>query len=91
VASRRCRPPAARPSDIASTAAAANRALYLIALSCTVHDPRTRAYIQRRTRQDRTKREILRCLKRYIARELYKILTRPQTPAAGPNDLPVAA
>jgi transposase len=69
----------------------ANRALYLIALFRTVHDPRTRAYVQRRTRQGRTKREILRCLKRYIARELYKILTRPQTPATQPNDLPATA
>jgi transposase len=69
----------------------ANRALYMIALSRTVHDPHTRAYIQRRTRQGRTKREILRCLKRYIARELYKILTRPQTPTTRPNDLPAAA
>jgi hypothetical protein len=50
----------------------ANRALYLIALSRTIHDPRTRAYLQRRTHQGRTKREILRRLKRYIARELYK-------------------
>jgi transposase len=69
----------------------ANRALYLIALSRSIHDLRTRAYLQRRACQGRTKRQILRCIKRYIARKLYKILTRPQTPAAQPNDLPTAA
>ena len=35
------------------------------------HDPRTRDYVARRTTQGRTKKEIIRCLKRYIARELY--------------------
>jgi transposase len=33
--------------------------------------PRTRAYVERRTKEGRTKREIIRCLKRYIAREIY--------------------
>jgi len=35
---------------------------------------RTRAYAQRRTAQGKTKTEIIRCLKRYIARELYHAL-----------------
>jgi transposase len=35
---------------------------------------RTRAYAQRRTAEGKTKREIIRCLKRYIARELYHAL-----------------
>ncbi|MCW2913746.1 MAG: hypothetical protein JWN52_1814, partial [Actinomycetia bacterium] len=34
---------------------------------------------------------IIRCLKRYIARELYKILTSPKTKARQKNDLPAAA
>ena len=34
-------------------------------------DPRTRAYAQRRTTEGMSKPEIIRCLKRYIAREVY--------------------
>jgi hypothetical protein len=34
-------------------------------------DPRTRTYVQRRTKQGKDKKEIIRCLKRYIAREIY--------------------
>jgi hypothetical protein len=34
-------------------------------------DPRTRAYVERRTKEGRTKKEIMRCLKRYVAREIY--------------------
>jgi transposase len=53
------------------------------ALNCAIHTiamtrmrccPRTRAYIARRTAQGKTTREIRRCLKRYIARELYRAL-----------------
>ncbi|GAA5342498.1 hypothetical protein KACC15558_35400 [Brevibacterium ammoniilyticum] len=33
--------------------------------------PRTRAYVERQTVEGRTLREILRCLKRYLAREIY--------------------
>jgi transposase len=52
----------------------ANRALYLIAvcrLSCC---PRTRDYATRRAREGKSQREIIRCLKRYIAREVYNTL-----------------
>jgi transposase len=38
-------------------------------------DERTRNYVDKRTAEGKTKREIIRCLKRYIARELYPILT----------------
>jgi transposase len=69
----------------------ANRALYVIALSRIAHDTRTRGYMQRRTSEGLSKKEIIRCLKRYIARELYKILTRPKTHAPSGNDLPAAA
>ncbi len=54
---------------------AANRALYTIALCRLHHDPRTRAYAERRTRQGLTKKEIIRCLKRYIVREIHKAIT----------------
>jgi hypothetical protein len=36
--------------------------------------PRTRAYVARRTAEGLSKREIIRCLKRYIAREVYQAL-----------------
>lgn len=52
----------------------ANRALWRIALGGMSHDPRTRAYVERRTHDGKTKREIIRCPKRYIAREIYPIL-----------------
>jgi hypothetical protein len=38
---------------------------------------RTRAYVQRRTKQGLGKKEIIRCLKRYIAREIFRVLTPP--------------
>lgn len=51
-----------------------NRALHVVALSRCRHDQRTRAYIERRRAQGKTDREIRRCLKRYIARQLYRQL-----------------
>jgi transposase len=46
--------------------------------------PRTRAYVARRTAEGKTRREIRRCLKRYIARELYRHLTRSMKPLTSP-------
>jgi hypothetical protein len=41
-------------------------------------DPATRAYAQRRRAQGKTNREIKRCLVRYVARQLYRLLeTQP--------------
>jgi hypothetical protein len=37
-------------------------------------DERTRAYAARRTSEGLSKREIIRCLKRYVAREVYEVL-----------------
>ncbi|HDH25464.1 MAG TPA: IS110 family transposase [Actinobacteria bacterium] len=51
-----------------------NSALHIIAIQRQQHDPRTRAYIDKRRAEGKTDREIRRCLKRYIARELYRIL-----------------
>jgi transposase len=51
-----------------------NRALYLLAVGRMGRDPATKAYVQRRTAEGRTKPEIIRCLKRYIARELDPVL-----------------
>jgi transposase len=45
-------------------------------------DERTREYVARRTAE--SKREILQCLKRYVAREVYRILATPGTlPSSG--------
>ena len=53
----------------------ANAALYRVVLSRLRWDPRTRAYMERRTKDGLSKKEIIRCLKRYVARELYQIIT----------------
>jgi transposase len=64
----------------------ANRALHLLAVRRLAWDPRTRAYAARRTAQGKTKPEILRCLKRYLARELYPLLTGlPSTSLEAPS------
>lgn len=56
----------------------ANRALHVIAMHRMRTDPRTIAYAERRRSQGLSDREIRRCLKRYIAREVYRLLTHPQ-------------
>lgn len=53
---------------------AANTALHTIALSRLRWDPRTRTYLARRRTEGLTKPEAMRCLKRYIAREVYRKL-----------------
>jgi transposase len=63
----------------------ANAALYRIVLTRLRHDPRTRAYAERRTAEGLSKKEIIRCLKRYVAREVYDALTHTR------NDLELAA
>ncbi|OUZ09054.1 IS110 family transposase [Aeromicrobium sp. PE09-221] len=54
-----------------------NRALHTIALSRQHYHQATRDYTARRTSEGKTPREIKRCLKRYIARDLYRILENP--------------
>jgi transposase len=56
----------------------ANSALWRIVVTRMAHDPRTRHYIQRRMKQGLTKKEAFRCLKRYIAREVYNHLPQHQ-------------
>ena len=46
----------------------------MIAVCRVSRDERTRAYVARRTAEGKSKKEIIRCLKRYIAREIYRIL-----------------
>jgi transposase len=58
---------------------AANSALYIVAIvRMRRHEP-TVAYVERRSAEGRTKREIIRCLKRYIAREIYANLPQINT------------
>jgi transposase len=54
-----------------------NRALHTIALTRQRYHQPTRDYTARRTREGKTPREIKRCLKRYIARDLYRLLENP--------------
>jgi transposase len=51
-----------------------NRALHTILLSRRTHDPATIAYLQRRQQEGKSSREAIRCLKRYLARNLYRHL-----------------
>jgi transposase len=48
----------------------ANSALYIVTIVRMRHHEPTRAYVERRTNEGLNKREIIRCLKRYIAREI---------------------
>jgi transposase len=52
----------------------ANAAIYRVVLCRMRWDPRTRDYVQRRTTEGLSKKEIIRCLKRYLVRELYNDL-----------------
>ena len=56
----------------------ANSALWHIVLTRMVYDPRTTEYIDRRRTEGLTKKEAVRCLKRYVAREVYGLLPREQ-------------
>lgn len=52
----------------------ANSALWTIVRTRMVHHAPTRAYVERRTTEGLSKREIMRCLKRYVARELFPLI-----------------
>lgn len=63
---------------------AANAALYRIVICRLRWDPRTRAYVERRTKEGKSKKHIIRCLKRYIAREVYTAIQTDLTPTNTP-------
>jgi transposase len=65
----------------------ANSALYTIVVARLRWNDRTRDYIARRQSEGKTRREAIRCLKRYVAREIYQIITTP----TGPNATPLLA
>lgn len=55
----------------------ANNALWRIVMVRLTCDPDTQTYRDRRRAEGRSDREIIRCLKRYVAREIYRLLTNP--------------
>ena len=55
---------------------AANSALHIIAIARLRTDPRTKAYVARRIAEGHSKLEAIRCLKRYIAREVFSLITQ---------------
>ena len=63
----------------------ANNALFTMVLVRMRHDPRTRAYVARRRAEGKSTKEIIRCLKRFVAREVFQAITNP------PHDLPRGA
>jgi transposase len=56
----------------------ANSALHTIVLARLRWDQRTRDYVDRRVTEGKTRREAIRCLKRYVAREIYHLITSPR-------------
>jgi transposase len=66
-----------------------NRALHIIALSRARTDPATRAYLDRRHSEGKTKREAIRCLKRHLARRIWRLLYTAQSPPALPPTRPI--
>lgn len=62
---------------------ALNKALHTVAKTRMIHDEKTREYVEKRTAEGRTYREIRRCIKRYLARTVYRILnSKIETPTA---------
>ncbi|MFD1658733.1 transposase [Streptomyces caeni] len=70
---------------------AANNALHTIVLTRMRFDERTRAYAERRTEQGLSKKDIMRCLERFVAREVYRALTSTPTEGITRTDLTPAA
>jgi transposase len=70
---------------------AANSALYIVTIVRMRRHQPTRDYVERRTAEGLTKREIIRCLKRYIAREIYNNLPRVNDEHAASDSLRTAA
>jgi transposase len=54
-----------------------NRAIHMILVNRRRWDPATIAYIERRVQEGKTRREANRCLKRYLARRLFRLLESP--------------
>ncbi|MCA1700607.1 MAG: IS110 family transposase [Actinobacteria bacterium] len=64
-----------------------NRALHVIAITRARIDPATKAYLERKEAEGKTKKGALRCLKRHLARRFYHLL---ELPTDSPNPSPTA-
>ena len=62
-----------------------NRALHIIALSRARTDPETRSYLDRKHAEGKTRLEAIRCLKRHLARRIWRLLYTTTTPGAPPE------
>ncbi|MEZ5371659.1 MAG: IS110 family transposase [Microthrixaceae bacterium] len=62
----------------------ANASLHRIVLCRLRWDPTTRAYVERRTQEGLTKKEIIRCLKRFVAREVFAAIQTDLNPQHSP-------
>jgi transposase len=62
----------------------ASRALYMITLTRLRYCPETRAHAQRRQAEGLSKRETIRCLKRYVARQVYHAVRADLSTASTP-------
>jgi transposase len=58
----------------------ANEALWRVVLVRMSTDPRTKDYVARRLKEGKSKKEAIRCLKRYVAREIYRDLIASLAP-----------
>jgi transposase len=61
-----------------------NRAIHIIALSRARTHPETRAYLARKHAEGKTKLEAIRCLKRHLARRIWRLLYTTENPATPP-------
>ena len=68
-----------------------NKAIYTIALIRMNRDPDTKNYVAKRTSQGRTKKEIIRSLKRYISRQIYRTLMGETKDTAAPTSTTLRA
>jgi transposase len=60
-----------------------NHALHIIAITRARHDPATKAYLERKEAEGKTKKGALRCLKRHLARRFHYLLCLPTEPPRG--------
>ncbi len=67
---------------------AANSALHIIAIGCLQTDDKAKEYVARRVAEGHTKMEAIRCLKRYISREVYTLLRNQNRQI---NSIPITA
>ena len=68
-----------------------NRALHVIAITRGRWDPATKAYLERKEAEGKTRMEALRCLKRQLARHFHRLLLKPPLTAATRPVVPINA